>query len=139
MNKFYFFALTATLLKTFWFSLAFSQKDFDGILTSEWLTQWGYDSSSEYLNLASKSIKSIQHGAFEGFTNVEYLDLEDNSIISIDSKDTFKGLVNLKTLILSRNSLKNFVNGAFSELVNLEYLDLWDNLITSVSAGMLSG
>jgi hypothetical protein len=56
------------------------EKNFNGNLTQDWLTEWGFNVSTGYMNLASKGIINIEAGLFEIFNNVEYLNLESNQI-----------------------------------------------------------
>ncbi|KAM9577825.1 LOW QUALITY PROTEIN: toll-like receptor 13 [Trichechus inunguis] len=91
---------------------------------------WGLKNLT-LLNLVEKKIQSVNN-SFEGLSDLETLLLSHNQITHIH-KDAFVPLVKLKHLSLS-NFMTNFSNilEAVQHLPHLEYLDLTNNSIISL-------
>uniref|UniRef100_A0A8C6YJD4 Reticulon 4 receptor like 1 n=1 Tax=Nothoprocta perdicaria TaxID=30464 RepID=A0A8C6YJD4_NOTPE len=77
----------------------------------------------------SNNITFIDPNTFEGFVNLEELDLGDNRYLRALAADTFQGLVKLHALYLYKCGLSSLPSGIFSGLHNLQYLYLQDNHI----------
>ncbi|GJQ72283.1 hypothetical protein Trydic_g3373 [Trypoxylus dichotomus] len=72
----------------------------------------------------------IEAGAFEEFSNLRELYMEDSSVENMEP-GAFNGLVNLKRLSLSKNKLAHLRKGIFNSLTTLSYLDMSNNFIQS--------
>ncbi|KAM8797305.1 reticulon-4 receptor-like 1 [Eudromia elegans] len=77
----------------------------------------------------SNNITFIDPNTFEGFVNLEELDLGDNRYLRALAADTFQGLVKLHALYLYKCGLSSLPSGIFGGLHNLQYLYLQDNHI----------
>jgi Leucine-rich repeat (LRR) protein len=127
------YTLILTVLKLF------NGQNFNGLLTSNQLVAWGYNSATTTdLDLTGRGITQIQPGAFQSFINLQTLDLDDNNIETVFA-NTFTGLTNLKLLKLSNNQVKTIEIGAFNGLNNLEELDFMYNQIDSIKPGQFQG
>ncbi|KAB1253500.1 Toll-like receptor 13 [Camelus dromedarius] len=84
------------------------------------------------LNLVETKIQSVNN-SFEGLSNLETLLLSHNQITPIH-KNAFVPFVKLKYLNLSQNFITDFSNilEAIQHLLHLEYLDLTNNSIMSL-------
>uniref|UniRef100_A0A2K6FIL8 TIR domain-containing protein n=1 Tax=Propithecus coquereli TaxID=379532 RepID=A0A2K6FIL8_PROCO len=109
-------------------------------LRLEWNSIWKIDDGAfwglenlTFLNLVENKIQSVNN-SFEGLSNLETLLLSHNLITYIH-KTSFVPLVKLKHLSLSRNFITNFSNilEAVQHLPCLEYLDLTNNRIISLN------
>lgn len=87
--------------------------------------------SIKKLNLSNTKIgsSSLQELSFQSECNIEYLDLSDNGLTSLDFIDNCS---NIKYLDLSHNSLERITTTHLSHLSNIEYLDLSYNSICLV-------
>ncbi|XP_077403574.1 reticulon-4 receptor-like 1 isoform X2 [Vanacampus margaritifer] len=77
--------------------------------------------------LYSNNISYIQPSAFQGFRQLEELDLGDNRHLKAVAADTFRGLGRLRALHLYRCGLMSLPPAVFAGLHNLQYLYLQDN------------
>ncbi|XP_030328209.1 reticulon-4 receptor-like 1 [Strigops habroptila] len=77
----------------------------------------------------SNNITFIDPNTFDGFVNLEELDLGDNRYLRALAADTFQGLVKLHALYLYKCGLSSLPSGIFGGLHNLQYLYLQDNHI----------
>ncbi|XP_054857663.1 reticulon-4 receptor-like 1 [Eublepharis macularius] len=77
--------------------------------------------------LYSNNLTFIGPGAFEGFAQLEELDLGDNRQLRDLAPDTFRGLGRLHALHLYRCGLVALPSGLFGGLHSLQYLYLQDN------------
>nr|XP_025044559.1 reticulon-4 receptor-like 1 isoform X1 [Pelodiscus sinensis] len=77
----------------------------------------------------SNNITFIDPGTFEGFANLEELDLGDNRYLRALAAETFQGLAKLHALYLYKCGLSSLPSGIFGGLHNLQYLYLQDNHI----------
>jgi len=108
------------------------------------------------LNLMNNALRTFGPDPFQGTTKLANLYLHNDINTSGFSQnnfsaaplpaDVFKGLTELKTLILSRTQLSSIVpepfpggQGTFSGLANLEYLDLSVNSMTTLQNGTFNG
>jgi len=107
--------------------------DEDGILTA-------FDAgTTSYISLASKGIRSIPKGTFEGSSDsVRTLDLESNKLAVLEA-DMFKGLENVEELKLSGNIIQTIQPGAFRGMENLKALYLSKNPISDLPKGAFEG
>jgi Leucine-rich repeat (LRR) protein len=83
------------------------------------------------LNLSGNRIMELEKFAFNGFTELEDLDLSRNNISFID-ETAFVNDVKLSSLWLTNNSLTEIHTSTFSLLDNLRNLDLSNNIISSI-------
>ncbi len=90
------------------------------------------------LDLHHNQISSIQPGAFQGLTNLEWLHLDHNQISSIQP-GTFQELVSLRRIHLNNNQITSIQPGSFQGLSQLEKLLLNNNRITSIQPGTFQG
>ena len=121
------------------------------------------------LNLGFNSLIALPEGVFDGLSALQTLKLHGNSFMELpgglfvelsgtprqparlDSlwlqgnrlrtlpEDVFRGLGNLKVLLLDRNSLIVVPEGVFGELSHLQMLDLGENSIASLPEGIFQG
>jgi Leucine-rich repeat (LRR) protein len=109
----------------------FTDDEFDGILTTEFIYSLGFDEESEYIYLDSRNITTIPAGTFENFIRLNRLFLDYNELTELPS-GMFDGLTNLTILTLDYNKIVSIEPGAFRDLIILEQLFLADNLITEL-------
>ncbi|TET06578.1 hypothetical protein E3J79_01380 [Candidatus Dependentiae bacterium] len=77
-----------------------------------------------FLNLSFNKIKKLPPGIFQGFHNLEYIDLSDNQLTELP-EESFKNLPQLKILFLCNNKkLRKFSPDIFQGLVSLEKIGL---------------
>lgn len=79
--------------------------------------------------LYSNNITFIDPDTFEGFDNLEELDLGDNRYLRALAAETFQGLSRLHTLNLYKCGLSSLPSGIFNGLHSLQYLYLQNNHI----------
>lgn len=89
-------------------------------------------SSVAVLNLNENSIESIQLGAFNGLYKLEELYLRKNKI-KIITKGVFNSLANLKVLDISSNLLEEIEENSFHGLTKMEKIILSSNHLTYLS------
>ncbi|XP_014353085.1 reticulon-4 receptor-like 1 [Latimeria chalumnae] len=77
----------------------------------------------------SNNITFIDPETFDGFVQLEELDLGDNRYLSSLGSETFHGLVKLHALHLYRCGLSSLPRRIFSGLFNLQYLYLQENQV----------
>ncbi len=87
----------------------------------------------EKLELKGELLGDIPSNAFEGLSNLLYLDLSNNEINSLPS-GLFQGLSKLRILDLSSNGITSLPSGLFQDLAHVQVIALWDNQISSISA-----
>jgi Leucine-rich repeat (LRR) protein len=86
-----------------------------------------YIQATEDLNLSNNNIYNIEHGSFDGFINLLFLDLGQNNISVLPEFIFFKNK-NLKKIDLSDNSLRFIDSDTFNGLqLSLKQLNLADN------------
>ncbi|XP_045462843.1 toll-like receptor 13 [Harmonia axyridis] len=90
----------------------------------------------ECLDLSDNEITSIKK-AFKPFTNLNYLNLANNSISSIADND-FQNLRELEDLNLSNNSILYMSNAAFRDLISLREINLSHNKISTIKLQFLT-
>ena len=82
------------------------------------------------------SLKTIFYADLLEMTNLEYLNLENNSISTIELH-SFSDLIKLETLILSLNNLTYFNDTfIFSPLSSLKFLNLSSNRIEIIQSNL---
>ena len=124
---------------------------FDGGLDSlEYLSLYGNEISRleagtfegvetiDWLELGDNAISAIEAGAFE-FECLHRLDLDFNTIASLEQTFEFPGAECLIILDLNENSMTTIDSGVFSNLNRLRWLDLGMNSISSLSVGAFDG
>lgn len=124
---------------------------FDGGLDSlEYLSLYGNEISRleagtfegvetiDWLELGDNAISVIEAGAFE-FECLHRLDLDFNTIASLEQTFEFPGAECLIILDLNENSMTTIDSGVFSNLNRLRWLDLGMNSISSLSVGAFDG
>lgn len=92
---------------------------------------------STYRNLRNLSIISsqatyISPNAFNELTDLEYLNLENNSIATLPS-NVFRKTIKLKWLSLASNKIKTLPDRIFEPVAELKYLDLSYNLLEDIN------
>ena len=80
-------------------------------------------------------ISSIERNSFNHFSYLESLNLTHVKLVKIDSA-AFKGLTQLRTLILSWNQISQIELHGFEGLDSLEELWLWGNNLNRIYANM---
>ncbi len=86
----------------------------------------------------SNNLESLTLGNLFDLSNLEYLNLENNSLSFIET-NSFSYLAKLEILLLANNKLKNFNNSEiFRPLVNLHMLNLSFNQIEIVQSNLFS-
>ncbi|XP_076330344.1 uncharacterized protein LOC143236020 [Tachypleus tridentatus] len=88
------------------------------------------------LVLKNNNIKGIM-ASLTVYHNLEYLDVSQNQLITID-KNNFQKQNQLKYLLLSRNMLSSLHNETFSGLEKLIVLHINDNLLEEVPSNVFS-
>lgn len=89
------------------------------------------------LNLSNNFIASLHSkDTFKGPLDLQSLDLSKN-ILNTLNEHTFQGLHSLIELHLTKNKISNIERGAFSGLTRLRVLHLEDNLIESLNESWL--
>lgn len=95
------------------------------------------------LKLANCNLKVIERGALLPLINLEYLDMSGNNFTGSNgctlTRETFSGLISLKTLLLTKCNIHSLPQKVFKKLNNLELLDLSDNHFESVDYHMFIG
>lgn len=84
------------------------------------------------LGLKNATIFYLSNSSFVALQNLKFLNLENNPLSNTLTKETFKGLENLKVLLLSGCSLST-LNSPFIYLKSLEHLGLERNNLHSLS------
>ena len=114
--------------------------DFNGTLTREVLHDW-FSNLNELtrITLLSRQIQTIDVNAFDGLTNLTYLNLAGNEITLLNSSLTFKSLINLKELYFESNKLTRVSKNDFFGLTNLTMLGLSQNRISNIENGSFNG
>ena len=82
-------------------------------------------------------VKNIEDNAFAGLSKLQVLDFMNGNISSPISKDTFNGLISLKTLYLDLNQIPSIAVGALHDLGNMSSLWLSGNNLTTLQEGVL--
>ena len=97
--------------------------EFDGVLTSNVLLDWGFNATTTIMRIDRRQISSILPETFNLFTNLISLDLSNNLLEEV--KDNwFIGLSRLTTLDLTSNSILNlFKFNKSTKFVSLQKQD----------------
>ncbi|CAH1237909.1 SLIT2 [Branchiostoma lanceolatum] len=90
-----------------------------------------------HLELRSNKLASLPTGIFDNLPRLEGLQLDNNTLESLEDPDIFKDLQNLRVLDLQENNLKSLPSGIFSEsnLERLKFLSLHYNALTEIENG----
>ncbi|XP_033631987.1 relaxin receptor 1-like isoform X1 [Asterias rubens] len=97
----------------------------------------GISSNITHLNLRGNQI-IFEDGVFEGYSNLQSLNLMDNGIIELPV-DVFRGLRNLDKLYLSDNKIKFLIPGTFRYLNNVTWLFMSNNELAALGEGVFQG
>ena len=92
----------------------------------------------ELLYLNNNSISNLAPGAFEGLTNLVYLNLVNN-LLSALRPGTFTGLTSLGVLEMQYNGITFLQPGVFDGLPNLEFLVVGHNRIAVMQPASFAG
>ncbi|KAJ9581748.1 hypothetical protein L9F63_003817 [Diploptera punctata] len=84
-----------------------------------------------WLNLNGNSIHSLESEVFKGLSQIEILNIENNDIQNI-TFGAFIGLQRIITLSLSNNKLTFLENGLFLPLNHLKQLKITNNLLNKI-------
>ncbi|XP_059407946.1 toll-like receptor 3 isoform X2 [Carassius carassius] len=97
------------------------------------------------LDLSSNTMSKIAEGAFQWFPRVEILSLEHNTLRHL-TKDTFRGLGNLRQLNLQKALIKSHTSSlpiiedfSFHHLVQLEHLCMANTAFREITEHIFSG
>ena len=90
------------------------------------------------LVLANKGITALKSGDFAGLSNVEVVDLVDNSLQALP-EDIFQGLTSVTALKMENNSLATLPEGIFQGLPNLYQVKLENNALTELPEDLFDG
>ncbi|KAK7503343.1 hypothetical protein BaRGS_00005264 [Batillaria attramentaria] len=110
-------------------SLRLSGNDFSGINESKFRKLFSHMPSLRELALRGNSLTISILDSFDGFQNLERLDVSDNRLTAIGDG----ALDSLRHLNLSNNKLTDIAYGVFDNLPHLDNLDLSFNQIQRVS------
>jgi len=94
--------------------------------------------NEKYMDLSGNSIQTIEKTAFDGFSYLTDLFLNDNSISKIDS-DIFAQITNLEWLSLKNNCIKSINPLAFESLKKLIGLNLAGNELSVIEPNTFKG
>lgn len=95
----------------------------------------GLENLERHLGLKNASINHLEEGAFENLGKLQFLNLEYNPFPQLYNLTAamFRGLHNLRVLLLSGCSINFLSPDVFSNLPRLEYLSLRDNQLSTLS------
>lgn len=95
----------------------------------------GLENLDRHLGLKNASIYHLEEGAFENLGKLQFLNLEYNPFPKLYNLTAamFRGLHNLRVLLLSGCSITFLSPDVFSYLPSLEYLSLRDNQLSTLS------
>ncbi|XP_015277335.1 PREDICTED: reticulon-4 receptor-like 1, partial [Gekko japonicus] len=88
--------------------------------------------------LYSNNLTFVEAAAFEGFAQLEELDLGDNRELRALAPETFRGLARLHALHLYRCGLAALPDGLFRGLHSLQYLYLQDNQLAALQEDLFA-
>lgn len=89
--------------------------------------------------MSSNQFRHLGRFQFINQEKVQQLNLSNNFIASLHHKDTFKGLLSLQSLDLSKNIITSLRNGTFAGVKSLIELHLTSNKISSIEEGSFGG
>ena len=87
------------------------------------------------LFLRFSGIKTLEAGAFDGFSNLEILLLQSNQIRDLE-EGIFDGLTAMAELNVQENLLTDLPEGIFDDLSNLQILSLHNNRLSTLPDGV---
>ncbi|PSN56123.1 hypothetical protein C0J52_10640 [Blattella germanica] len=95
----------------------------------------GLENLDKHLGLKNASIYQLEEGAFENLRKLQFLNLEYNPFPKFYklSAAMFKGLNELRVLLLSGCGITFLTSDIFRNLPNLQYLSLRENQLTTLS------
>jgi Leucine-rich repeat (LRR) protein len=95
--------------------------------------------SIQEIYLQNNSISVLSPGLFSNLVQLQALDLSNNQLTSSwINKNTFKGLIRLVLLNLSKNKITKLESEIFSDLYTLQILNLRYNRLESIDADTFS-
>lgn len=120
---------------TFWNFIVLN--DFDGVLNYEHLSAFGYSNDSILIDLSSKNISHILSDTFSGMFQLNSLilssnDLNSTSFLQLDNLNT------LRVLKLNGNKITTINSNDLSSLKNLTELNLANNGLVSIDSNLSS-
>ncbi|XP_022826926.1 protein artichoke-like [Spodoptera litura] len=104
---------------------------YNGINTTIESVLFEANSRLHYLNFSYNFIRGIQDNSFIN-TNLFDINLENNNITGTLNENTFKGIIDISNLDLSRQNIDGIKNRAFSSMRNLMHLNLSRNNIKEI-------
>uniref|UniRef100_A0A914X140 Uncharacterized protein n=1 Tax=Plectus sambesii TaxID=2011161 RepID=A0A914X140_9BILA len=110
----------------------------DNQISSVSLDELSFYPDLEFLDLSDNQILTLDRGAFFRLINLKVLRLNGNQIKSL-IVETFAGLSELQALDISRNKLERLPTSVFADLHRLEVLNISDNALKTMSPGALTG
>ena len=98
----------------------------------------GLENLNRHLGLKNSSIYHLEEGAFENLGKLEFLNLEYNPFPRFYNLTAamFRGLYNLRVLLLSGCGISFLAPDVFSHLPSLQYLSLHNNQLTVLSPAL---
>ncbi len=86
----------------------------------------------------AEEITALKSGDFQGLTNLQSLDLIDNSLETLPG-DIFEGLAGLTSLLLTNNALETLPEDVFEPLGSLTTLNLENNALSALPEDVFDG
>ncbi|XP_021915469.1 toll-like receptor 4 isoform X2 [Zootermopsis nevadensis] len=116
-------------------NLSFLNLSYNNIRRVSRNTFTGLENLDRHLGLKNASIYHLQEGSFENLGKLQFLNLEYNPFPKLYNltASMFRGLHNLRVLLLSGCSITFLSPNVFSYLPSLEYLSLRDNDLSVLS------
>ncbi|KAJ9593990.1 hypothetical protein L9F63_014585 [Diploptera punctata] len=100
----------------------------------------GLENLDKHLGLKNASIYDLEEGSFENLSKLTFLNLEYNPFPKVNQLTAamFKGLDELKVLLLSGCGIRFLSADVFNNLPNLQYLSLRENQLTTLGPQLLA-
>ena len=92
----------------------------------------------EYLDLSNNNLQTIEVGVFAGLRSLGLIHLWNNKLTTI-AKGMFEGLRRLNYMTLDHNRLTSIEVESFVDLKSLSFLNLADNDLNSIDVGTFAG
>lgn len=121
-------------------NLSFLNLSYNNIRRVSRETFTGLENLERHLGLKNASIYHLEEGAFENLGKLQFLTLEYNPFPEFYNLTAamFRGLHNLRVLLLGGCSITFLSPDVFSYLPSLEYLSLRDNQLSTLSPVLFS-
>lgn len=116
-------------------NLSFLNLSYNNVRRISRQTFTGLDNLSRHLGLKNASIYHLDEGSFENLGKLKFLNLEYNPFPKLHNLTAamFRGLHDLRVLLLSGCGITFLPSDVFSYLPSLEYLILRDNHLSTLS------